>query len=137
GGSPAGTTKATRRGRGVTEGRVQTLPFSCLFARSRILNMEALIWAQLVDEARLVPSRQPIFNVPPVVVAVLTALVVVHAGRLWLLSDDLDRVVVWTLACVPARYESSALTDGLLPGGWGADVWTFVTYALIHADLTH
>jgi membrane associated rhomboid family serine protease len=121
----------------VTEGRVQTLPFSCLIARSRILNMEALIWAQLVDEARLVPSRQPIFNVPPVVVAVLTALVVVHAGRLWLLSDDLDRVVVWTLAFVPARYEASVLTDGLLPGGWGADVWTFVTYALIHADLTH
>jgi len=24
-----------------------------------------------------------------------------------------------------------------LPGGLGADVWTFVTYALIHGDLTH
>src|SRR5262249_41664535 len=23
------------------------------------------------------------------------------------------------------------------PGGWAADIWTFVTYALIHADLSH
>ena len=86
---------------------------------------------------RLVQPRQPILNIPPVVVAVLVALGVVHAVRLWLLSDDDDRVLVWTLAFVPARYDSSALTDGLLPGGSGADIWTFFTYALVHADLTH
>lgn len=96
-----------------------------------------MTWARLLNGARLVQSRQPIFNVPPVVVAVLVALGVVHAVRVWLLSDDLDRVLVWTLAFVPARYEASALIDGLLPGGWGAEVWTFVTYALVHADLTH
>lgn len=76
-------------------------------------------------------------NVPPVVVALLGVLCLVHAIRIWLLPDDLDRIVVWALAFVPARYDNSALTDGLLPGGWGADVWTFFTYALIHADLTH
>lgn len=102
-----------------------------------LTDIPALVWAQLTNGARLVPSRQPIFNVPPVVVAVLTALCVVHAVRLWLLPDDLDRLLVWTFAFVPARYEASALIDGLLPGGWGADVWTFVSYALIHADLTH
>ena len=100
-------------------------------------DLGALSWARLLNGARLVQSRQPIFNVPPVVVAVLVALGVVHAVRVWLLSDDLDRVLVWTLAFVPARYEASALIDGLLPGGWGAEVWTFVTYALVHADLTH
>jgi len=26
---------------------------------------------------------------------------------------------------------------GVLPGGFGAQLWTFVTYALIHADWTH
>ena len=62
---------------------------------------------------------------------------IVHAVRVWLLSDELDRILVWTFAFVPARYDASALTDGLLPGGWGAEIWTFFTYALIHADLTH
>ena len=78
---------------------------------------------------RLVQPRQPILNVPPVVVAVLVALGVVHAVRLWLLSDDDDRVLVWTLAFVPARYDNNALTDGLLPGGWGADFFVSTTVA--------
>ena len=51
--------------------------------------------------------------------------------------DDADRVLVWTFGFVPARYDASALTDGILPGGWGAEVWSFVTYALLHADWTH
>jgi membrane associated rhomboid family serine protease len=53
------------------------------------------------------------------------------------LADEFDRVLVWTFAFVPARYDASALTDGILPGGWGAEVWTFFTYALLHADWTH
>jgi membrane associated rhomboid family serine protease len=85
----------------------------------------------------LVHSRQPILNVPPVVSAVLAVLCIVHAVRVFFLSDEFDRILVWTFAFVPARYDTSALTDGLLPGGWGAEFWTFFTYALIHADLTH
>ena len=38
---------------------------------------------------------------------------------------------------MPARYDASALTDGILPGGWGAEVWSFFTYALLHADWMH
>jgi membrane associated rhomboid family serine protease len=81
--------------------------------------------------------REPILNVPRVVVAVLLVLGLIHAVREWLLPDDVDRVLAWSLAFVPARYDSSALTDGLLPGGWGAEIWTFFTYALLHADWTH
>jgi membrane associated rhomboid family serine protease len=81
--------------------------------------------------------REPILNVPGVVIAVLLVLAFVHAVREWLLPDDIDRILVWSLAFVPARYDSSALTDGLLPGGWGAEIWTFFTYALLHADWTH
>jgi len=87
--------------------------------------------------ARVVETRQPILNVPPVVLALLIVLCAVHAVRVWLLPDQLDRVLVWSLAFVPARYDISALTDGLLPGGWGAQFWTFFSYALIHADITH
>jgi membrane associated rhomboid family serine protease len=81
--------------------------------------------------------REPLLNVPRVVVVVLLVLALIHAVRVFLLSDDSDRMLVWSLAFVPARYDSSAITDGMLPGGWGAEVWTFVTYALLHADLTH
>jgi membrane associated rhomboid family serine protease len=81
--------------------------------------------------------REPILNVPSVVVAVLVVLGLVHAFRTLMLSDDAEQVFLWTFAFVPARYDSNALTDGVLPGGVGADVWSFVTYALIHADLTH
>jgi membrane associated rhomboid family serine protease len=67
-------------------------------------------------------------------VAVLS---LIHAVRELVLSDALDRVLIWTFGFVPARYDSNALTDGILPGGWGAEIWTFVTYALLHANLTH
>jgi membrane associated rhomboid family serine protease len=81
--------------------------------------------------------REPILNVPSVVVALLALLGLIHAARVWMLSDETDRVLVWSLAFVPARYDSNALTDGSVPGGAGAEVWSFVTYALLHADWTH
>ena len=37
-------------------------------------------------------------------------------------------------AFIPARYDATLIA---LPGGLAAEVWTFVTYALIHGDLTH
>jgi membrane associated rhomboid family serine protease len=82
-------------------------------------------------------SPQPILNVPPVVVAVLVVLALVHALRVYLVSDEFDRILIWTFAFVPARYDSSALLDGLLPGGWGAEFWTLFSYAVLHADVTH
>ena len=59
------------------------------------------------------PPREPILNVPAVVVAILVVLFAIHAVREWLLPDQLDRSLVWTLAFVPARYDASALTDGI------------------------
>ena len=81
--------------------------------------------------------REPILNVPPVVVAMLLVLGFVHAAREWLLPDGTDRMLVWTLAFVPARFDSGALTEGILPGGRGAELWSFFTYALLHADWMH
>ena len=82
-------------------------------------------------------TREPILNVPAVVIVLLAVLCLVHAFRTLLLSDAAEQVFLWTFAFVPARYDLSPLTDGVLPGGAGADVWSFFTYALIHADLTH
>ena len=88
-------------------------------------------------DQRLDQRREPVLNVPSVVVVLLAVLAIIHATRDWLLSDDVDRVLVWSLAFVPARYDAGALTDGILPGGPGAEIWTFFTYALLHADWMH
>ena len=83
------------------------------------------------------PQREPILNVPAVVV-VLLAVLGARARRARLAAARRHRPRAGVdLAFVPARYDASALTDGILPGGWGAEIWTFVTYALLHADWTH
>jgi len=79
-------------------------------------------------------ASEPILNIPPVVGATVAALVFVHAARAFLLSPEQDLEFLAEFAFIPARYAALA---GVLPGGWGADIWTFVTYALIHADLVH
>jgi membrane associated rhomboid family serine protease len=79
---------------------------------------------------------EPIFNVPAVVIAVIAACVFVHLARVYVLSDEEDIDFLVTFAFIPARY-SSASVLGELPGGWGADIWTFVTYAFIHGNATH
>jgi membrane associated rhomboid family serine protease len=81
-------------------------------------------------------KREPLFNIPPVVVAVLAVLALIHVVRTLVLSDQQDIVYLLTFAFIPARYDTSAL-GGVLPGGFGAELWTFVSYALIHADWTH
>src|SRR5207302_366713 len=37
---------------------------------------------------------------------------------------------------IPKRYDSTLLAI-TFPGGTGAKVWTFVTYSLLHANLSH
>ena len=42
-----------------------------------------------------------------------------------------------TFAFIPARYDIDLVAGGSFPGGFGADLWTFFTYAFLHADLLH
>jgi membrane associated rhomboid family serine protease len=80
--------------------------------------------------------REPIFNVPTVVIATVVVLVLVHALRLFALTDEQDLQFLLTFAFIPARY-GSELASGALPGGFAAELWTFFTYAFLHADLMH
>jgi membrane associated rhomboid family serine protease len=77
------------------------------------------------------------FNVPPVVIATVAVLIIVHALRMWALSDAEDLQFLLTFAFIPARYGTDISIGGPLPGGFGADLWTFFTYAFLHADLLH
>jgi membrane associated rhomboid family serine protease len=83
------------------------------------------------------PSSQRILNVPPVVLVLLVLLGLVHAFLYLALTPEQTTDFLLLFAFIPARYDPSVTTDIVWPGGWVADVWTFVTYAMIHANLTH
>jgi membrane associated rhomboid family serine protease len=63
--------------------------------------------------------------------------VLVHAVRTWVLTPADDDRFLRYFAFSPERYEPSAQWAVTWLGGWPAEVWTFVTYALIHGDWTH
>jgi membrane associated rhomboid family serine protease len=90
-----------------------------------------------VTQPSVTQHKEPLFNVPAVVVALVAACVVVHLVRVYLLTEDQDVDFLVTFAFIPARFDSSIALEDTLPGGWAANVWTFFTYAFIHGDATH
>lgn len=82
-------------------------------------------------------EHQPILNLPPVVVMCLAVLFGIHIGRVLLLSADADFDLVLRFAFIPLRVIEPDALGALVPGGPGAALWSFVTYALLHADWTH
>jgi membrane associated rhomboid family serine protease len=80
--------------------------------------------------------REPIFNIPGLIVAAVVVLTAIHSVRM-LLSPDLDLWTVFAFGFVPARYATESAAFGQLPGGEGALAWTFLTYALLHGDWVH
>ncbi len=77
--------------------------------------------------------REPIFNVPGSVVAVLAVLIGLHVVRQFLSPAD-DLQLVLSLAFIPARLAGYA---GQIPGGELATATGFVTHMLVHADVMH
>ena len=82
-------------------------------------------------------KREPLFNIPTVIVALLAVMAFIHVVRTLALTEDQDVWVLLNFAFIPVRYDSSVVLGGLLPGGIGADIWTFVTYSLLHGSWTH
>jgi membrane associated rhomboid family serine protease len=82
-------------------------------------------------------QREPLFNIPPVISFIVALLIIVHAARIWFLTPEQDQYFMDLFAFVPARYDNTLVLGEILPGGWGADFWTFVTYSLIHASWIH
>ena len=77
--------------------------------------------------------REPIFNVPASVLAALGLLASVHALLALLPEREAVRATL-ALAFIPARYTEVGAD---LPGGLPAAATSFLSYALVHADLTH
>jgi membrane associated rhomboid family serine protease len=82
-------------------------------------------------------GSEPVFNVPRVITATLALLIGVHVVRDVLLSDNQNIEFLLLFAFIPFRYDPSVLATGSMPGGLGAEVWTFVTYGFIHGDWIH
>jgi membrane associated rhomboid family serine protease len=84
-------------------------------------------------------SSEPIFNIPPVVLALTASMIAIHVGRALLLGIDSpadDELLGW-FAFVTDRYGASPFGVRAFPGGFGAEIWTLTTYALLHADFSH
>jgi membrane associated rhomboid family serine protease len=73
---------------------------------------------------------QPALNLPPVIVVLLIVLVGVHLVREFVLTRGQD---VWTLVNF-AVFGDRPTDLYLLPG---VEVWSFLSYALLHADYGH
>jgi membrane associated rhomboid family serine protease len=78
-------------------------------------------------------AREPIFNIPPMVLALLAIMLAVMAYRM-LLDEDADTSFVLLMALIPARLSGYAAE---LPGGVTAVYTQFITHMFVHADATH
>jgi len=78
--------------------------------------------------------REPVLTMPGALTAYILLLAVIHLRVL--LPPDVENWTIDVFAFIPKRYDSTLLAIDF-PGGEGAKVWTFVTYSLLHANLTH
>ena len=78
--------------------------------------------------------REPVLTLPTALTAYIVLLAVIHLRVL--LPPELENWTTDVFGFIPKRYDSSLL-NLQIPGGAGAKVWTFVTYSLLHANLTH
>ena len=96
--------------------------------------------APLDNPQELPPDRairaphEPILTLPPALTAYVVVIAVIHL-RVFL-PPELENWTIDVFGFIPKRYDTSLL-DYTFPGGTGAKVWTFVTYSLLHANLTH
>jgi membrane associated rhomboid family serine protease len=80
-------------------------------------------------------TRQPILNIPPVVSGFIALLFAVHAIRAFVLSPNADMSVLLAFAFIPVREFHPEVFSGMAP--FGASIWSFLTYALLHGDWGH
>lgn len=109
------------------------------------------------------PRREPILNLPAIVTASLAGLLLIHAVRVFVLTDEQDVRLLLALALVPGRFAAAlgfVQADDVLgavasSGITGAELaartafarfilaepeamsWTFGTYGLLHGSWTH
>lgn len=84
---------------------------------------------ELMEEA---VSREPMFNVPFVVIALIGSFIAVHLIR-QMVSPAVDEWIILQFAFSPGRFEFMEQ----FPGGPLAAVWSFVTHMFLHGSWEH
>jgi membrane associated rhomboid family serine protease len=88
----------------------------------------------LPQDIALEPPREPILTLPGALTAYILLLALIHLRVL--LPPEWENWTIDVFGFIPKRYDSTLLAIDF-PGGAGAKVWTFVTYSLLHANLSH
>jgi membrane associated rhomboid family serine protease len=78
--------------------------------------------------------HEPILTLPPALTAYVLLLAIIHLRVL--LPPAFEEWTIEVFGFIPKRYDTTLL-DVTFPGGAGAKVWSFVTYSLLHANLSH
>ncbi|HEU0082546.1 MAG TPA: rhomboid family intramembrane serine protease [Bradyrhizobium sp.] len=78
--------------------------------------------------------REPILTLPGALTAYVLLLAAIHLRVL--LPPQLEYWTIELFGFIPKRYDSTLLAMPF-PGGAGAKLWSFVTYSLLHANLSH
>jgi membrane associated rhomboid family serine protease len=81
------------------------------------------------------PHQERIFNVPGAVLALAGLLCAIYVVQEYVLSEEQTNELLALFAFSPARY-AEVVPPGL-PAWWGPQLWSFVSYALFHANLSH
>ncbi len=85
---------------------------------------------EIAESGESAPQREPVFNLPKIVVALLAICVGIHLVRAYILTDRQDFEVILRFAFIPIRYT----------GGYTLDVYAFAgpwTYAFLHGGIAH
>lgn len=84
------------------------------------------------NPTKMQPKGENAINVPPVVLATVAVLAAIHVA-LWALGDSWQTWALYMFSFIPSR------VSGGEPVAYptGAEVWSFVTYAFLHADAFH
>jgi membrane associated rhomboid family serine protease len=80
------------------------------------------------------PPHEPILTLPGALTAYVGLIAFVHLRVL--LPPEAENWTIDVFGFIPRRYDPNPLQI-YFPGGAGAKVWTFVTYSLLHANLSH
>jgi len=78
--------------------------------------------------------HEPILTLPGALTAYVLLIAAIHLRVL--MPVDLENWTIDVFGFIPKRYDSTLLNI-TFPGGAGAKVWTFVSYSLLHANLSH
>jgi len=115
--------------------RAQSRLFGLIARKSRRLRSKIPLEAsespqQLPQDA----PHEPILTLPGALTAYIALLAIIHLRVL--LPPDIENWTIDVFGFIPKRYDSTLLQI-YFPGGAGAKIWTFVTYSLLHANLSH